>query len=920
LSKIKSARMESTVRADRPRFQVKLLTALVGAALAQVAAPALADSGTDGDPWVGNALNPAGITTVRPIDPDGLGGQLSRTPTGFLESNPFVVQPFARNAAGWQYRGIAEVGFLGEGGDKDAQKWREYKDLSSGLYLNNFLLEAERPESLTYVRVLGGAWGRDDQYAGLTVGQYNGYRLRAFYNQTPHVFTTTYRNLWSGEGTGNVTLRSLPPGGTTSAAVTDAAIEQAALATPYSQLSLLRQKGGVRFDMPLSETWKVYASATSEKRTGARPFGLVSGGGGGTGAIEIPESIDYDTHDFVAGVNWATDRTSVNVHASASLFRNNVGTMTIDNPMFLPAANGISAFPRAVYDLYPDNDAYNLKGEVSHAFGGVWSPRFTGVYSATRYRQNDALIPSTPYPGAAVATTPVSVLPAGQWDTTASLSRQTADQRLDTQLIDLQLGANPIAALDLKVKWRQYETDNNSPEYLACNPLTGQWGRLVNEGSGSAFVTNAAYSAAGVRCNLDAIRALNQVPSAGNINIASVPYEYKQTNTGITADYRFAQGQSVNGLIERESFDRQHRERDETWEDKLKLGYVNRSLAGGTLRLSAEHDRRRGSEYNPDPYEEFYSASMGPLPTAAGSNMTSWIHINSLHRKFDLADRDQNILNAKFNWALREDLDLGVSGQLKSSKYPNSAYGRNDTQKTNTINADLNWQPTTKTSLYGYGSYQKLTMSQQGVQQNACALGSNYFFYSDGSFNNTGTLTAQQQAAGITVIGSSGVVTASNFAALCGTASPTSPLYPTSRAWSATQDESSPSLGVGFKHDFGKALLDLNYTYLQSKAQIAYTYNAVGLGLNAATTALAGSGMSDLVFKQHIVNASVLFPVNEAVAIRLLARYEVGKFKDWHYEGVATNPSPAANQQTYLDAGPQDYKAYAFGAFLQLKW
>ena len=35
---------------------------------------------------------------------------------------------------------------------------------------------------------------------------------------------------------------------------------------------------------------------------------------------------------------------------------------------------------------------------------------------------------------------------------------------------------------------RYYDTDNRT-EYLACNPLTGQWGRLLNNGSGGSFVT-----------------------------------------------------------------------------------------------------------------------------------------------------------------------------------------------------------------------------------------------------------------------------------------------------------------------------------------------------------------------------------------------------------------------------------------------
>jgi hypothetical protein len=213
--------------------------------------------------------------------------------------------------------------------------------------------------------------------------------------------------------------------------------------------------------------------------------------------------------------------------------------------------------------------------------------------------------------------------------------------------------------------------------------------------------------------------------------------------------------------------------------------------------------------------------------------------------------------------------------------------------------------------------------------KNACVLGSTYYFYSDGSINTTGTLTAAQTAAGITVVGNSGAVTAANFLSLCGSASATSPLYPTSRTWTATQKDKTTSFGFGVKHDFGKAKLDVNYNYTRGRTAVAYTYNAAALGLvtsgaptaaQLTTLALIGSGFPDLVFRQDLVDASVLVPVNKTTAVRLLLRHEVGKFNDWHYDGVAANPTPAANQQTYLDAGPQDYKTTAVGAFVQFSW
>lgn len=922
----------------RARPALRVLPALVGAALAQMAwLPAHADSGHGADTVLGNALNLRGSLVGREKDPDGLGeAENSRNPSGLLNARPWLVREPVRSESGWLLRSAVEVGGLRVGGDRDAARFGEYKSLESGLYLTHAQLEAERPADALYVDARVGGLGRDDQFAGVTLGRYNAWRVNAFYNETNHLHTSTYRNLWRGTGTGTLTLVDLPagPAAPATAATTDVAIGQAALATPYSSLSVLRQKGGLRLDATLSDHWKAFATFTSERREGARPFALVMGAGGGTGGVEIPESIDYDTHEVAAGAQWHRGNTSVNLLASASLFRNNVDTMTVDNPMFLAPANGIAGFPRATFDLYPDNELYNLKAEIAHAMPELARARFTAVLSASSSRQNDALIPSTAYAGATV-----NGVAGGAWDTLDSLSRRSAGARIDTNLIDLGAAFAPAAGLDVKAKLRRYATRNDT-EYWACNPLTGQWGRLTNDGSGASFsVPNAtagnnpagtpatAFDAA--MCDRTALQALGLVPSAGNTVIGSVPFEYTQTNASLGADYRFARAHNVSVAIERETFDRENRERDETWEDKVKLGYVNRALPGGTLRASLEHARRRGSAYVANPYGEYQSKSFGPTPTAPTTNVTSWIHVNDLHRKFDLADRDQSVLNLRFNHALRPDMDLAFATQLKSQDYSHAAYGRTGRQTQHSANVDVNWQPSVETSAYASLAFQAGRMKQQGLQQNACVLGSTYYLYSDGSINAVGTLTPAQEAAGITVVGNSGVVTGANFLDLCGGASPTSPLYPTSRSFTTTQRDRSTSLAIGGAHDFGRLRADANYVISRGRTGIGYGFNPAALGLAASggatpaqltTLGLIGTRFPDLRYEQQVLDASLLVPLKAGVKLRLLLRHEIGEIRDWHYDGVAANPTPAVNQQTYLDSGPADYEVTAVGVFVQVEW
>lgn len=932
------ARTRSSGQAANPATPRRSVLALrLAAAFTQCAlATAWADSGSGVDTSLGHALNPAGTSVVR-NDPAGLGLVAhSRNPTGLMVAAPREWREPVRSDSGWLGSGSVELGGIRLGGDRRAAKFVEYKPLESGPALQHLRLSAEKPDEALYLELTGGALGRDDQYLGVTAGRYNAWRLKAFYNETSHVFTSTYRNLWTGTGSGTLTLASLPaaPGAPATAASTDIAIGAAALATPESTLGLVRRKGGLRLEATLPAQWKAFAAYSLERREGARPFGMVSGGGGGTGGVEIPESVDYDTHELLAGAQWSSARTSVNLQASASLFRNNVDTLTVANPLFLPAANGIARFPNAVFDLAPDNEQYNLKAEAAHLLPEFYRARFTGVVSATRSRQNDALIPSTPYAGASV-----NGVAGGAWDTLASLSQPTANARIDSTLLDLGLSLNPVNGLDVRAKLRRYDTRNASG-YLACNPLTGQLGRLINDGTAAVFATPGtvagenpagtsprAYDA--LLCNLTAVRALGLTPNAGNVPLRSVPYEHRQQTASLGAEYRLARGQSLSTTLERDTFHRAFRERERTEEDRVKLGYVNRAMAGGTLRVSLEEARRRGSPYVVDPYQDFHSISLGPLPDAATTNVATWLHLNDQHRRFELADRDRTLVNLRWNHAVREDMDLAVSAQWRDQRYPDSPYGRNGHERQGSFNLDLNWQPTPQTQAYAFASHQDGLMQQSGVQQNTCNLGATYYFYSDGSVNTTGTLTPAQVAAGIGVVANSGVVTGANFTALCGSASATSPLYPASRAWSATQADRSTVLGVGWKQEIGTMLLDLHYTSTRTRTTIGYTYNAAALGLvtsgapsaaQLATLALIGSGFPDLLFRQNVIDASLQVPVRKDIHLRLIARHETGRLRDWHYDGVAANPTPSNNQQTYLDGGPQVYRASLMGAFVQIRW
>ncbi len=182
--------------------------------------------------------------------------------------------------------------------------------------------------------------------------------------------------------------------------------------------------------------------------------------------------------------------TNLNLQVTASFFQNDIDTLTFENPLFI-TTNTIAGVPsttftRGQFDMYPSNDYLNFKGEFARKFPKFLKSRFTGVVSLARSQQNDNLTPWALEPLTGGTINGVST--ANVWNTTGSLSKLSADARIDTTLADLAIILNPAQALSVKGKFRYFDTDN-STEFFACNPLTGQWGRLLNNGSGGSFVT-----------------------------------------------------------------------------------------------------------------------------------------------------------------------------------------------------------------------------------------------------------------------------------------------------------------------------------------------------------------------------------------------------------------------------------------------
>ncbi len=923
-----------TAMHHRPRL--KLLASCLGVALAQWGGAALADSAVGVDTALGNALNPPGRPALpRAVEPDS-DATIRRSPSGQLYGlPPALSNDVNRTEGGWEYQGSLEVGGLGGEANTQSTQYRAYKDLQNGLLLNYFDLDAQAPDTAHYVQALGGGVGQRDQFYGLQTGRYNDWKLKFFYTETPHVFSSNFKPIYSDNGSNHLVLNNGTAGGNGATPFTPPATALGALNTyaktlPDTEVSLIRRKGGARYDKTITDNWKTFISFTQEKREGDRPFSLM--------AVEGLEPIHYTTNDLVAGVQYADKLSTLNLKFSASLFTNDMQTLYARWPSVAaqnPATGTLAASDTLVYSLPPDNQAYNLKAEYALKLPDFYKGRVSASVALGSSQQDAAIrMPIDPglYPNSAViaGTSPLNT--AAYWNGTNGLplTRSTSGQRIDSTLLNLSLSLNPVEELALKAGVRYYETDNQSGTYYAYNPQNGNWfNGLFNSVNAFGVATPSTTGVAGAgRCQpapgFPVVAGCTSAATSSftGYDLMAVPRDNNQTNYTLSGDYAFSSTSSLEASYEREDFAHSYREREKTWENKFKLSYVNRSLGDMTLRTSLESDSKRGSFYDPVaitrdiggwftvygvPYNR---AALQNLITKAGTTSGGFTyptlatvqaallatqHNSGGWMRPDQADRDQNILNARLNYAAREDLDVSALLQLKAVNYPGNSMGP-QSEDSSTFNLDINYQPASGTRLSAFYARQ----DSKGRQIN------NYGNVPAGQpYGATLASYAAYQCTGSTT----GQLTANNIDCFLNNAR-----IPGSNVTEETKSMTDV-LGFGLSREFGNMLFSANYSYSKGVTSITHAYGPTALTTaNAATEALYGD-YPNMETTQNALDLNLLVPLAKKTSMRLMYRYEDNTINDWHYN-VLTLPN-LASPLAAADYGAQSYSTRIFGLFLQ---
>ncbi|HET8898744.1 MAG TPA: MtrB/PioB family outer membrane beta-barrel protein [Rhodanobacteraceae bacterium] len=828
-----------------------------------------------GDMQYGNGLDPSGWAPLLwPADRNGfswLHAGMLRTPSGMLYPYPPARDDAADADSGaWHHWGVLQLGYLGVSGDKHAEFFRQYTDWRSGLVLGLLALNVEQASSGKYLELRASHLSPDDQYLRVRAGRAGHYKVEAFYRDMPHTVATNAYPLWQGVGSTALTLPTdLTPGGSSAADVA-----ATAAAAPRRDIKLVRTRSGIGIEAGLSRHWIGYANVTNEDRKGTRLWGgpmffnypFPANGG----ALETVRPIDFRTTDINLGLRNVGKTWRFNAVYTGSFFRNHKNHLDFQSPFALWNVVGtppVGNIYQGQFSLEPNNDYHNLRLELSRSLQHNGELSLAAAWGTMR--QNDALlapVTCTGQGGIFIAPPADFTFNCADWNAPAALSRRSAEARIDTGLLNAKLSFRPSSRFGWHANLRWYREDNRT-NYLAFNPLTGQYGYISENGAQGSVVPGET----GI------FDPTNPLYRSYVAQVKNVPFAYDDTLFELGADWRVSDNNSLNLTYSFDHNQPKHRERKRVDEQRLKLAWVNRAIGKATLRTSIERAHRSGDTYNYDPYEEFMSIALpGFVPAANGIAAFT----TDAMRKYDLSDRDETKYRAILIYPVGDSATVSATAHGIHDDY------RTDIGRQNTRNDGLtvqwDWQPAPETNL---GAWLGLEKSRLGIA-------------------NVGDVEA--------LVGND---PAQQDPSLGG------PLYPLANQWWEHLADRDRNLGFTWNHDFGGGVrANIGYTWTFTTSQVGYRYASTTAiaGTQRQFAAQVGNGFPDNHYRVNTLDFGLDIPLSPRIGMHWFGRLQAGDFFDWHYLGL--DDTPVIDHRIYTDRGPNgSWNASVVGVLFNVK-
>src|SRR5574337_48300 len=357
---------------------------------------------------------------------------------------------------GFELTGLdIEGGYRDMDGRRSSAKFQEYRVFEESPFLDHARISLETRDKKRYVEFFATDSFKQDQGYLFRAGQYGDYELEVFWDQTPHLLSTTGRSLFTTTREDSTVSLTLPPGVASTVGAASAATKASVLASFLTNaapvdLSFLTTKAGFGFKYNLTEALNVGVRYTFAQKDGTIPFGAGFGSPGGN-VVELPVPRFDRTHQVEAKAEYARPGWNLGFGYAASFFDQGIDNITFDNP--LSAINSATASARGRTTMDPSNQAHNV-----FLTGGLFLPlqtRVTGKFSYGWRIQDETFIAHTINP--VLASDPQLALP-----------RNSLDGDIRTSLVALNATSRPLAAVPLTLSsgYRFYDFDNRTPELV----------------------------------------------------------------------------------------------------------------------------------------------------------------------------------------------------------------------------------------------------------------------------------------------------------------------------------------------------------------------------------------------------------------------------------------------------------------------
>jgi MtrB/PioB family decaheme-associated outer membrane protein len=432
---------------------------------------------------------------------------------------------------------FADVGFRGTvfGAGSDQARFERYRDLRNGPTLDLFRFAHDTDTGALTVHAEHVGY-RDQRYSA----SYNNYgKLKASFewNQMPLFYGRDTATLFTAVSPGVLRIDDTIQAGVQNGTTTTAnAVARA------QRFDLRQQRDVLNLDVTYSATdhldWRTWFRNTT--KTGNQSW---AGTFGFSNAVEIPVPIDTRTTELGTALEWADSRGLARLGYDGSFFRNDITTLTWDNPLRL--TDSPTAGPsQGRMALWPDSNM-----NAASATGMVNLPRrsrATAYLSVGNWTQNDPLIPFT-------VNSALPVIP---------LDRDTAEAQARVTAMTYSFTSKPTSTLWFSARYRSYDFDNRTPVFHLLNTV-------AYDTAVSAFAEGSTSPHSLTRRTFDA-------------DTSFTPIAHSAFRVGYT----------------REQIDQTFRTFDSTTEDTVRLSADATDLRWLTIRAVYEHGKRVGSGFD----------------------------------------------------------------------------------------------------------------------------------------------------------------------------------------------------------------------------------------------------------------------------------------------------------------------------------